>query len=303
MVELRKFPSVFREAFSSDKNPVVIRKKRFVLGEEALEMPTFANWIENVDKLVEYYPLFIEYIQKYFETKITAISIPLELWGQYKDNDAKTPIINKLKEIEQNYELTVLPQGLIVVRYLKDTNEIQGGNFLVLDGGFKTLNVSITDGKKIYLMKSFYDELGLRPLVTKFFREEVKKVYPEITSHYTVLNKYFVSGEIPAGFHTIDVSKEKKRVLKPFIMQMLSRVSNEIGKVNVKFDGIIITGGISHYINEKMLKTTNPVVIPKEKEFTNAVAMHFYTKGSVLDLGFGDAKICLVKNAEENQSL
>ncbi len=296
-IKLVKFPSAYRIALGSEENLALkYGRKSYVVGEQALTNYQLAEWLETVDELIEMYPLFINFVEKEYSTKIGGISIPLELWHQFKNNETRSKVLKALKDyiVKSNYTIKPYPQGLVIFRYLKATGKVKGGKALVLDGGFKTLNTSITDGKTLYYVKSFYDELGMKTLITKIFKEEIKKIHPEVPSNYSILNRYFVLGEIPTGFSGINVQREKRKAIKMFVEVLFARLKRELSKVSTTYDSIVITGGLSHYLKPEWFNTDKEVYITKEEgEFANAVAMHYFRKTSVIDLGFGDVKVCI----------
>ena len=271
--------------------PIGREKEKLVVGEKALEKPTLCSWIETARELLDVYPFFIAEVEKRLEKPIKGITVPLELYEDLKNVKSKlTKFLEKRKE--EGKPIEVFPQGVVILKAYAEEGKIpKEKRYLILDGGFKTLNTAIANSEEVFWKRSFYDELGIKNLLINIFREELKKKNPEVTTNPQVLKTYFLEEKMRVGLKEIPVKKEKEKSVRKFIKMMFERLLKELESSETPFEGILIAGGLSYYLKPETFKTEKEVKVADEREFANAVAVAKIVKGPSLDLGFGDAKV------------
>jgi hypothetical protein len=293
-------------------------------GKDAIEYDSF-KWIvgkttgsnieymNDLKDLINYAHIFVKHIltkENRVADKI-AISIPAEAYSLAKQR-SNGGLIREMEEsilrnIPSVKDVVVLPQGVAAINHLVANKHIDldNGNVLIIDGGFSTLNISVVDKEgEILFNETIHDELGVRNLLTRFFREELKNKYDEVSSNDQMLKKVFLEEEIEAGFSTINVKTEKQRALQAFIPKLIGRVIRDVKKDNISFGQFAFVGGISYYVNAKNIETTKKFFIPKKDgEFLTVLGMRNIVGEDfdVFDIGFGDSKYLLADTKQEKE--
>lgn len=292
------------------KNAIEHDGFKWIIGET---VGSNIEYMYDLDDLIKYSHLFIKQIMRNENRSVNniAISIPTEAYYASRTKEDGGLVKKMEDEIRKNIpevdKIVVLPQGASALNYLVSQKKVnlEDGNVLVIDGGFNTLNISVVDQNgKILYTESIHDELGVYNLLSKFFREELKNKYDEVSSNIQMLKKVFLEEEIEAGFNTINVKNEKIRAIQAFIPKLINRVTRDIKKEKISFGQFAFVGGISYYINDDNIKTTKKFYIPKkEGEFMTVLGMR-ETVGEdfdVFDIGFGDSKYILKQNTKEEK--
>jgi len=282
-----------------------------ILAEDAIEFEGFKyrvgetagsniDYMYDLKDLVNYSHIFIRSLIRNRPIEKIAISIPTEAYYSSKLKE-DGGIIEKMKEsLKRNIptlqNVRVLPQGTAAVSHLVMQNLInpKDGNILVIDGGFNTVNISVTNelGKILYT-NSIHDELGVYNLLTEYFREELKRKHDEVTTNAQMLKEIFLKEKIDLGFNTVNITREKEQALVTFLPKLIERVTRELKKKKIDFGQFVFVGGISYYIDKNIISSSKPFFIPEENgEFLTLLGMKEMVGSDydVFDVGFGDVK-------------
>ena len=282
-----------------------------VLAKDAVEFEGFKyrigetsganiDYMYDLKDLVNYSHIFIRSLIKDRPIEKVAISIPTEAYYSSKLKE-DGGVVQKMKEnLERNIptlkSVRVLPQGTSAVSYLvsKELVDPKNGNILVVDGGFNTVNISVTDetGKILYT-NSIHDELGVYNLLTDYFREELKRKHDEVTTNAQMLKEIFLKEKIDFGFNSVNITREKEQALSQFLPKLMERVTRELKKKKIDFDQFVFVGGISYYISKDAISSSKTFYLPEENgEFLTLLGMREIVGEDydVFDVGFGDVK-------------
>jgi len=286
---MRKVPSSFERLLGARANlPEAIEFEgyKWLVGKPSRQ----SEYPVNLQDLIRFYPLVVKFANIKDDT--VAISLPAETYFEDKLNNE--PILNEIRKrikIETGKDAIILPQGVIALQKVFKDENLYPDKTLVIDGGFNTVNVAITNKEgDILYTKTYYNEFGIRDLLENYFKPELKRKYPETTSNLQKLKEIFLEEQIDAGLVVIDVSNEKRLALQSFIEGMFSRIVKDIERAGESFKQFAIVGGLSYYVPE--IETNKPHFIPKQYgEFYTAFGMKIYSGLSAIDFGFGDIKL------------
>ncbi len=286
---MRKVPSAFERLLGARANlPEAIEFEgyKWLVGKPSKQ----AEYPVNLQDLVRFYPLVVKFVNP--KSEEVAVSLPAETY--FEDKLSGEMLISQIKErikTETGKDAIVLPQGVIALQEIYAQGHLSPDKTLVIDGGFNTVNVAIVDENgEILYTKTYYNEFGIRDLLENYFKPELKRKYPEITSNLQRLKEVFLQEQIDAGLQVIDITNEKKVALQSFIEGMFSRIVKDIERAGESFKQFAIVGGLSYYVPE--IETNKPHFIPrKDGEFYTVMGMNRYTGLPSIDFGFGDIKI------------
>ena len=283
-----KIPSAFERVTGVEANlPQVIEFEgyKWIVGKPSRR----SEYPVDLRDLIRFYPLVV----KFLNPSDDAVSVSLPAESYFNDKISGGEIIESIRERvkrETGKDVIVLPQGVIALRKVFDEGKLEPDKTLVIDGGFNTVNVVIADKKgDILYTKTYYNQFGIRDLLENFFKPELKRKYPEITSNLQKLKEVFLEEEIDAGLKVIDVRNEKQVALSLFIEQMFSMIIKDIERAGEGFKQFVIVGGLSYYVPK--IETNKPYFVPKENgEFYTVLGMNLHSGLPSIDFGFGDIK-------------
>lgn len=286
---MRKVPSSFERLLGARANlPEAIEFEgyKWLIGKPSKQ----SEYPVNLQDLIKFYPLVVKFAN--VKDDAVAVSLPAETY--FEDRLSGEVLIKQIQERikrETGIDAVVLPQGVIALQEIFNEGFLKPDKTLVIDGGFNTVNVAITDEKgEILYTKTYYNEFGIRDLLENYFKPELKRKYPETTSNLQKLKGIFLDEIIDAGLTVIDVSNEKKVALQSFIEGMFSRIVKDIERAGENFKQFTIVGGLSYYVPE--IQTNKPYFIPQDSgEFYTVKGMKRYTGLPSIDFGFGDIKL------------
>lgn len=286
---MRKVPSAFERLLGARANlpeAVEFEGYRWLVGKPSKQ----SEYPVNLQDLIRLYPLVVLYSG--VKDDAVALSLPAETY--FEDKLSGGHIAKQIADrVEQHTgkSAVILPQGVIALQYIYSENHLKPDKTLVIDGGFNTVNVAVVDSSgEILFVKTYYNEFGIRDLLENYFKQELKRKYPEITSNLQRLKEVFLQEEIDAGLTVIDIKNEKSIALRTFITTMFDRVVKDIERAGESFRQFVIVGGLSYYVPE--IRTNKPHYIPsKNGEFLTVLGMKRYSGIPSIDFGFGDIKI------------
>ena len=283
-----KFPSGFKRVLGAwdpgyQGRLVEYDGYRWHVGVEEGEYPVL------LEDLVYYYPLVIKYLG--LEGREIAVSIPAETFLKDKDT---VSLMKERIEKETGARTVVYPQGIIALAGLEiDTR----GGILVLDGGFNTLNAAIVDREgediKVKWLKTYYNELGVRDLLEKYFREELLRKFSEVPNNFQLLSRIFTRGYVDTGFKKVDVSAEKNVSLEVFLNLLLRRLRGDVARAERDVNLIVVVGGLGYYFKDLKIESTKEILVPEQVEFANVRGMYAASGLPSVDFGFGQVKAIL----------
>jgi hypothetical protein len=293
-VKLCKFPAVYREIPATSEEA---RKKSVIhwnngywlVGEDALLEPRIAGEIWHTEDLVRFYPLFVLAVEARHDVRPQAVLLPLTDW--ITSNRGMQTYVSDLERLT---ETRVLPQGLMGLHHARKTGLLPD-RVLVVDAGFRTVNLAAVHGDDVLKAKTRHDEVGVRNLIQHDFREALKARFPDITFNLVALNRAWQAGYIDTGLRRDSVEIEKSAALRLFLGRFMDLLRRDIAEMAVETDAILFIGGLAYYFRKDMIETNKEVLVPQEKaEFYNVCGAAGYAGvGCAMDLGFGDVKVCV----------
>ena len=286
-----KIPSAFERVLGAKANlkeAIKYDNYKWLVGKVSKN----AEYPVNLDDLLYFYPLVIKALEEHLKDDTVAVSLPAETYFEDKISGGEliAKMSDKIKQ-EAGKSAIVLPQGAVAVQEIFYQGHLEPDKTLVIDGGFNTVNVVIVDKNgEILYTKTYYNEFGIRDLLENYFKPELKKKYPEVTSNLQKLKEIFINEEIDAGLKVISTKGEKNVALQTFIEKMFSRILKDIERAGESFKQFAIVGGLSYYVPE--IETNKPHYVPENNgEFLTALGMKRYTGIPAVDFGFGDIKV------------
>jgi hypothetical protein len=315
-MKVSKVRSVYFPAMGVDiARAIELEGKHYMFGDDVFGTPSY---IANLDQLIEFYPLGVKWLLergKYEKTSKLAVSLPAATYRDHKALMTKGAdnVIDRLKERLKNTlgyeEVSVAPQGAIALYHIENINpDVVSDNktVLLIDGGFNTLNVGLfvpsADSYTTAYVRTYYDEFGVRDLLSRYLAPALKEKYPETPLNEQRLNSIFVSGAVNIGLNSAEITEEKRAAVSEFLSSMFGKIKVDIGKEGLEYQSVAIIGGLAHYIDGDTLQTDKILFIPPKArvdsdgaEFYNVRGMaRVYTPESgylVVDGGFGHFKV------------
>lgn len=293
-MNLSKFPAVYREVPATSeearkKSAIRWNSGYWLVGEDALLEPRIAGEIWHTEDLVKFYPLFVSTVEARYGVRPQAVLLPLTDW--ITSNRGMQTYVSDLERLT---ETKVLPQGLMGLHYARKTASLPD-RVLVVDAGFRTVNLAAVHGDEVLKARTRHDEVGVRNLIQHDFREALRTRFPDITFNLVALNKAWQAGYIDTGLRRESVETEKAAALRLFLDRFMELLRRDIAEMAVETDAILFIGGLAYYLRKDMIETNKDILIPMENaEFYNVCGAAGYAGvGCAMDLGFGDVKVCM----------
>jgi len=289
----KKIASAFRLLSGVEENrpeAVEFEGDKWVVGEVKKD----SIYPLGLSDLVRFYPLVVKWVlQREIGKKVDKIgvSLPTETW--WKEISTKQEkVIKEIKERiekETGVKVSVYPQGVVALNSLEGLKK--GEKTLIIDGGFNTVNLAVVDEKGyLTFVKTIYNEFGIRDLLENYFRPEIEKIYPQVSTNLQYLKEIFLEGQLDLGFEEVSLQKEKQKAVRKFIEKLFERIKGELERAGERFKQFAIVGGLTHYLPQK-INTTKRYIIGDEFSTVKGIAKS--VKGLGIDFGFGDIKIAL----------
>lgn len=288
----QKISSRFGRLFGADSSKgVEFEGYRWEIGR-GMDYPTL------LDDLIRFYPLVVKGLVNGYDE--VAVSLPAESF--IKNKDLVEGLKERIKRYAEKKKVEVLPQGVVSLSYISRSGLFDiDGRVLVIDGGFNTINVSLVEsqtGEVIYI-KTYYNELGVRDLLERYFREELVQRFPEVSSNLQRLLDIFMKGSIDLGFTKKNITEIKEASLGAYLSQVIMRIKGDLARSGEDFDRFVVVGGLSYFFKDIRLETSKPYYVPdKDGEFYTALGMYVYSGMPAVDFGFGHIKIVEPKREE-----
>lgn len=241
----------------------------------------------TLQDLVYFYPLVVKAMANRSEV---SVSLPAEAY--LKNPELVKALAGRIWE-HTGVKATVFPQGVVALHYLYGQGVVPyGQRVLVVDGGFNTVNLSVVSDGEVVFTRTFYNELGVRDLLDRYFREELLRRLPEVGANLQRLLDAFLEGYVDVGFTRYDLTDIKRVSTHIYLEQLFSRVKGELSRVGEKFDFFVAVGGLSYLLHGIEIDTNKGYYIPKEGgEFLTAAGMHMASSVPAIDFGFGHIKL------------
>lgn len=289
-IRLAKMPAAYRTVSGRATTDAIFwSKNHYLVGDAAMLEPRLVGEIWNTDDLIKYYPLFVKAVTKQYEVTPGVVLLPLDDWiGAEK---GLLPYIKTLKQEINN--ITVVAQGLMGLYAVQQSQAIPN-KVAVVDVGFRTVNIAVVHDMRVVKAKTRYDEFGVRNLIQYDFREILRSKFPDLTSNLVSLNRAWVDGGTDTGFKSVSFQEEKHLALELFMERFMNALRRDITEMGVPFEAIVFLGGLTHYIDVSRIDSDKKIILAPNPEFANVIGALKYTQSRcALDLGFGDAKICI----------
>jgi hypothetical protein len=284
-MQFSKEPTVIRSVSSDNemKKAIGWNDYHFLVGNDANKRSRYCTSIYNLDDLLSYYELFLKWYEKKYGVKFDAITLP---YSVYDSKEIVEKLANKLG-VE-----TVVGQGISAFEYLVKTNNVENKTTLLIDGGFNTVNVEIIKDEEVVYYETYYNQVGVRDLIEKYFRPLVRSKIPDISNNSNRLDEVLKNGYADYNFERIDFSAEKKEAIDRYVSEVFRQIKSGISNELMDFEQVVIVGGLAYYVTADMIDTTKTMIIPTEHpEYLKVLgaSMHAGFKPA-LDLGFGYTK-------------
>lgn len=284
-MQFSKEPTVLRSVSSHNemKRAIGWNDSHYLIGNDAHKRSRYCTGIYNVDDLLNCYELFLRWYEKKYEVKFDAITLP---YSVYDSDGIAEKLIKKLK-VE-----TVVGQGISAFEYLVKTNNVENITTLLIDGGFNSVNVEIIKGGEVVYYETYYNQVGVRDLIEKYFRPIVRNKIPDISHNSIRLDEVLRNGYADYNFERIHFEDEKREAVDRYIREVFRQIKSGISNELMDFDQVIIVGGLAYFVTSEMIETSKTLIIPTEHpEYLNVLgaSMHAGFKPA-FDLGFGYTK-------------
>ena len=291
----RKIASAFRLlAGVEEKRPEAVEFEgdKWIVGEVKKD----SIYPLGLRDLVRFYPLVVKWVLerelKRGDIKEVGISLPTETWWK-EVSTGEERVIKEVKErieAEVGVKAIVYPQGVSALKVLPELQK--GVRTLIIDGGFNTVNLAVVDEKGyLSFVKTIYNEFGIRDLLENYFRPEVERVYPSVSTNLQYLKEIFLEGKLDLGFEEVSLQTEKQKAVKKFITKLFDRIKGELERAGERFRQFAIVGGLTHYLPPK-INTTKKHFVGDEFSTVRGIASSVKS-GIGIDFGFGDIKVAV----------
>jgi hypothetical protein len=284
-MQFSKEPSVIRSVSSDNeiKRAIGWNDFHYLVGNEANKRNRYCTSIHNVGDLLNYYELFLKWYEQKYEIKFDAITLP---YSVYDSKEIVDKLMTRLK-LE-----VVVGQGITAFEYLKNTNNVDNKTTLLIDGGFNTVNVEIIEGDEVLYYETYFNQVGVRDLIEKYFKPLVRNKIPDISHNSIRLDEVLKNGYADFNFERVSFANEKKEAVGRYVNEVFRQIKSGISNELMDFDQVVIVGGLAYYVSPDIIETSKTLIIPSEyAEYLNVLgaSMHAgYTPA--LDLGFGYTK-------------
>ncbi|MDR2034950.1 MAG: hypothetical protein LBP89_10080 [Helicobacteraceae bacterium] len=275
-MRIEKFKSVYFKALGADgARATEIEGEQYLFGDEVFGSP---RYILNIEDLIRLYPLGLKWLveKKGFpKTDKVAVSLPTMTYRDHKAGKEKgednviDALSERIKRLLGYKEVAVVPQGVSALFHVEtiDPDAVSNGkNILLIDGGFNTLNIALIkssdSGYEAVYVRTYYDEFGVRDLLSGYLAPQLRVKYPDLSQNEQSLNSMFVSGSVNLGLKTSDIEAEKNGAMDVFLADMFQKVKSDMSKAKVDYQSVIFVGGLSHYIDKELLETDKILFLP-----------------------------------------
>lgn len=284
-MQFSKEPTVIRSASSHSemKRAIGWNDSHFLVGNDANRRSRYCTGIYNVDDLLNYYELFLRWYEMKYEVKFDTITLP---YSVYDSDGIAEKLIKKLK-VE-----AVVGQGISAFEYLVKTNHVENKTTLLIDGGFNSVNVEIIKDDEVVYYETYYNQVGVRDLIEKYFRPVVRNKIPDISNNYNRLDEVLKNGYADYNFERVSFAEEKREAVDRYVREVFRQIKSGISNELMDFEQVVIVGGLAYFVTSDIIETSKTLIIPTEHpEYLNVLgaSMHAGFKPA-LDLGFGYTK-------------
>lgn len=287
-MRMRKEPSVYREVTKTSEvfRALKWHGKHYLIGDVAYEQPRYCKYLGDVMDLIKYYDLFVKWYSRKYTAKFAAITIPYSVFIEQLD------LIQQVKK-ECGVQ-HVVGQGLSAFLYLRKRGIVDQTMTLILDGGFNTNNLVITESDSPVFTRTYYNILGIRDLIEKYFEPLVRKKIPDVSSNLLRLDEALRKGFIDMGHKRVSLMKEKKIATSQYLDDLYEIVNKDLSREAIDYQQILIIGGLVHFIDKDLFETEKKLIVPTTNpEFANVAGAYMLAeKNYAIDVGFGYTKMC-----------
>ena len=267
----------------------------YILGTTALKVPRSLLYrLETYEDMKQIYPIWISYLLKRYGgiDKFDKVIIGLSMAFSDKAEDLISHLYETLNLDIPGY-FNCFPQGLscklayseygLDLREASKKNDFRMRNYLILDGGFETLDVAqILDGKSSAGATIGMSNTGIKliacSIVDYLFKTYEMKISMKEAQVIIDNNGKFVRRQ-----REYDISEQVDKFSKAYLVTVLEKLEANFSESLDTIEGILVCGGLSYffkkYINDedliKEIEKHFPVSfikIPSDAEFFNAIA-------------------------------
>jgi len=241
----------------------------YLIGEDAINYkPVEMNDYKTLEK---YAPLLVYHaFRKYgeFTRLVTGLSIRQESnSANFKDRLSNF----KIDGVEYNLEVSLLPQGigakLIVQKQFPDVD-----NYLVCDGGFNTVDlVPVFDSKADIHSVDALENRGIIEVVNELIEYISAEYNIELTpkeAKFALDNK-----KIDIYGKEVDLEDVVEHISEDYSKDLINQIERKFKKSWHKFQKVVIVGGLSHYVKDKVREH---IVSVKKGEYFNVIGFKNY---------------------------
>jgi len=275
-----KFPTVIKEEMKSvfgEAKPIKYGAKGYYVGDRALKYGKKALPLLNIDQLISFVPLILEYIEK--EKGISRENVDGVVSGlppSYLKDKEKS-----LKEaIAQGWEISekkvvILPQGTGI---LLSVEENISDSAFVLDIGFNTVDwvFAKKEGDTFVVEASgSFPRMGVESIIREL-KDELSREIPMIGTLFSVheFSHVFEEGKIKIAGKEMELEDRIRELVEAYV-EDLSRVLEELEEMILQSDALVIGGGGAYVFKsvetERLEKLHGNVIIPNEPEFAQVL--------------------------------
>lgn len=255
----------------------------YVLGPSALKVSrnVLLN-LETFEDMKTAYPVWVSYLLKKYG-KFDKVIIGLSMAFTDRADELLKYLYDTLMIREENFFIC-LPQGLSCkvgytefgndIREVTTKNDVRLRNYLILDGGFLTLDVSqVINGSASAGSTIGVPDTGViciaRDVMNYLFKEFQIRVSPFEAK--TIIDN---NGEFVRRGKTFNISEKIEEFTKNYLVNVLKFLEEKFGDSIDTLDGILVCGGLAYFFKRYI---TDPFLIEEIEKHFSINFLHFPT--------------------------
>ena len=237
----------------------------YVLGTSALKVPRSLLYkLETYEDMKVVYPIWLSYLLKRYGgenwlDRFDYIILGLSLAFSSKASDLLDYLYESLN-VTKNNVFYVMPQGLscklayqefgLDLREVSKKNDVKMRNYLIVDGGFLSIDASqVLDSKSSAGASIGLAGTGVICIVYKiidylFQNYEMKM---SVKEGQTVLDN---GGIFTRRMREYDISEKVKEFTREYLINVIKLIEDKFGESLDAIEGILVCGGLAYFFNK-----------------------------------------------------
>lgn len=267
----------------------------YILGTSALKVPRSLLFkLENYEDMKIIYPIWISYLLKRYGGIDKFDKVVIGLSMAFSDNaDDLLDYLYETLNINIKDYFVCLPQGLscklayseygLDLREASKKNDLRMRNYLILDGGFETLDAAqILDGKSSAGASIGIPNTGVI-LIAYDIVDYLFKTYEMSVSIKEAQVIIDNNGKFVRRQREYDISQKVDEFIKKYLIKVLEILEDRFSESLDTIEGILVCGGLAYFFRKyisdpELVREVEKhfpisfVKIPSDAEFFNVIA-------------------------------